>query len=277
MLLIKDNDKIDNSSRDKNRPKHLLDFVRRSLIPSTTRQAEILTPKKEKEKRRQAEIINGGNKNNNKSCLRFVPPAAAAWARWLCLVGDPPKEVHRAPRIRCATELDKASVKFRKNKNPTSLTKIKFNNDTGVLTIPGIMIDHGTEIILRNLVAYEQFIDDYSKITEYAAFMDGLIDSREDVDLLQKNGIIESMLGDPTEVSRLFKNLLKDVAVPFWDTVPVRIRLEHYYNIRCHKWKASLMRNYFNSPWSFISLVAAITLLAFTFIQTFYAAIAYYH
>ncbi|XP_042501407.1 UPF0481 protein At3g47200-like [Macadamia integrifolia] len=263
MLLGKDNI-IDKSSPNiqqliQDTPKHLLDFVRRFLISPPS-------PK--------------SFKSHLRSARAFAPSGLCGGRD-----GDPPEEVdilsfikdNKVPRIRCARELEKAGVKFQKNNNPTSLTDIKFDDNTGVLTIPGLVIDHRTESILRNLVAYEQYTDDYSNITEYAAFMDGLIDSREDVDLLNEYGIVVIMLGDPTQVSRLFNNLLKDVVVPIWDTVPVRVRLEHCYNIRCHKWKASLMLNYFNSPWSFISLVAAIILLTLTVIQTIYAVLAYYH
>ncbi|XP_042493093.1 UPF0481 protein At3g47200-like [Macadamia integrifolia] len=254
---------IQQSKPPKDKPKHLLDFVRRFLIP----------PPSTNSFRQPWET-----KGEKKKCLYLL----AACAPQLCLRDHTEednsllimKDIHE--RVRCATDLKKASVKFEKNKDATSLSDIKFEN--GVLKIPAIVIGHGGELILRNLVAYEQYTDDYySDITEYADFMDGLIDSREDVELLQKNGIIVTMLGDPTEVARLFNNLLKDIAVPLYYTVPVRRKLEEYYNIRCHKWKASLMRNYFSNPWTFISIVAAIILLGLTVTQTIYSALAYYH
>ncbi|XP_042499928.1 UPF0481 protein At3g47200-like [Macadamia integrifolia] len=212
---------------DVDRPKHLLDFVRRFLLPPPPPKNSLEQPK---------ETYDGQRKNKG--------------------------------------ELEKASVKFEKNKKVTSLLDIKFDKK-GVLTIPSIAIDDGTEIILRNLVAYELYTEDHSYITEYANFMDGLIDSREDVELLQDNGIIVT-ISDPSEVAQLFNGLLKQVRVFVRDTISIRLEVEEYYNIRCHKWKASLMLNYFSSPWSFISLVAAIILLALTIIQTIYTVLSYH-
>ncbi|XP_043724207.1 UPF0481 protein At3g47200-like [Telopea speciosissima] len=267
-MLVGKEDAVNYSSPDHiqslcsvDRPKHLLDFVRQFLIPSHHHHYHCPVDKPKH--------------------YSSVPSAACghSWLCGLCLEDDPleKEEDIGVVHIRCVKELEKASVKFEKNKNPTSLSDIKFDMKKGVLTIPGIIIDHGTELILRNLVAYEQYIDDHSYITEYAAFMDGLIDSSEDVELLQDNGIIVTMLGDPSEVARLFNNLLKDVTVPICDTITVRRKLEQYYNIRCHKWMSSLMRNYFNTPWSFISVVAAVILLVLTVAQTIYAVLAYHY
>ncbi|XP_042512714.1 UPF0481 protein At3g47200-like [Macadamia integrifolia] len=103
--------------------------------------------------------------------------------------------------IRSATELHEASVKFEKGLKPC-LSDIKFNN--GVLKIPTMKIENWTEPLLRNLIAFE---DNY--ITAYAAFIDGLINSPKDVELLQKKETIESLLGDPKELVALFTSLLK--------------------------------------------------------------------
>ncbi|KAJ4957899.1 hypothetical protein NE237_025010 [Protea cynaroides] len=111
---------------------------------------------------------------------------------------------------RSATELSEASVKF--EKAPTKcLLDITFT-DNGVLRIPSVRIGYWTESLLRNLIAFEQSYDAYPHdITYYAAFIDGLIDSPKDVELLQKQGIIESLLGEPEEVAALFNGLLKEL------------------------------------------------------------------
>ncbi|XP_042499926.1 UPF0481 protein At3g47200-like [Macadamia integrifolia] len=279
LIILGKEDKINCTSRDiqkleppeavAEKPKNLLDFVRQFLIqPLPIFCIQQPPPPADDQK-----------------CFSDLVPAACAHVRLcgLCLGSQDPIDEEDYPllipdkkieHIRCATELEKAGVNFEKTKL-RSLRDIKFKN--GVLTIPCITIHYGTDVILRNLIAYEQYIEEFSYITEYVAFMDGLIDSPQDVELLQKNGIIVTLFGDPSDVARLFNNLLKDVTVPFYFTVNVRHKVKEYYNMRCHKWKASLMRNYFNSPWSFISVVAAIILIAFTIIQTIYAVLAYHH
>ncbi|XP_043724206.1 UPF0481 protein At3g47200-like [Telopea speciosissima] len=279
-FLGMDYDTIYNSSRDRienlkpeYRPKHLLDFLRFILIPNFAIQ------------RSPAAAAAAANESNNNSKKNKKIPSAtcasSSSSRLLCLLGgmvvDPPKKDNNVVvHIRCATKLKTASVKFEKNKKATSLLDIIFDENNGVLKIPTTKIHEGSEIILRNLVAYEQYIDDYSYISEYASFMNGLIDSREDVELLQDNGVIVTMLGDPSEVAQLFNNLVKDVMFHVHYTLPVRGKLEEYYNIRCHKWRASLMGNYFNTPWASISVVAAIMLLVLTFTQTIYTILSYH-
>ncbi|MBW4919545.1 DUF247 domain-containing protein, partial [Klebsiella pneumoniae] len=61
-------------------------------------------------------------------------------------------------------------------------------------------ISDRTETIFRNLVAYEKYIGN-SDFTDYLFFMDCLINSPKDVELLRHRGIIENMLGDDEYVS----------------------------------------------------------------------------
>ncbi|KAJ4959531.1 hypothetical protein NE237_026642 [Protea cynaroides] len=232
--------------------KHLLDLVRQFLIPP-------------KETATNGTISKQESMGRATKCLHFAP----ACNRWFCLGED-----NLGVRIHCATELEKGSIKFRKNEKPTSLLDIKFDNAKGVLTVPGIT-SHSTEVILRNLIAYEQYSDDYSYVTEYAAFLDGLIDSAKDVELLQLDAIVETIIGDPKRLAELFTSLLRHTAIPLYYTFPVQRDMDLYYNKPWHKWKASLMLNYFNTPWSFMSVIAAIILLILTFIQTFYTALPF--
>ncbi|XP_042509710.1 UPF0481 protein At3g47200-like isoform X2 [Macadamia integrifolia] len=170
--------------------------------------------------------------------------------------------------IHCAIELEEACVKFEKEvKKKTCLLDITFQN--GVLEIPTITIQDGTESLLRNLIAFEQSSSVYKNyITDYALFMDDLINSATDVELLQKKGIIKNWLGEPKDVAALFNGLLKDVTTGRDYFYNVRHELEKYYETPWHKWKASLMQKYFNSPWASISLIAASILLFLTVIQT---------
>ena len=49
-----------------------------------------------------------------------------------------------------------------------------------------------------------------------------------------------------------------------------------YRQARWPCWRTTLVRNYFSNPWVATSLVAAVFLLALTFIQTFFAAYSYF-
>ncbi|XP_049391722.1 putative UPF0481 protein At3g02645 [Solanum stenotomum] len=169
-----------------------------------------------------------------------------------------------------ATELSEAGVSFTKAKGVTSLFDIKF--EKGLMNIPRFRIVDGTETILRNLIAYEQqsFNVQPRYFTDYAAFMDHLIDSDKDVNLLRQNGIIENFIGEDKDVASLFNKIGNGLMISSDD---------FYYKEECLKaaqhckkpWnrmKANLKHNYFSSPWVGASTVAAIILLILTTIQT---------
>ncbi|KAK2974714.1 hypothetical protein RJ640_007141 [Escallonia rubra] len=75
--------------------------------------------------------------------------------------------------------------------------------------IPKLLISDTTETFLRNLIAFEQCCPDIERlyITSYAYLMDTLIDSKEDVHLLENAGVIENYLGSDEAAFDLFNNL----------------------------------------------------------------------
>ncbi|KAG5608640.1 hypothetical protein H5410_019921 [Solanum commersonii] len=187
--------------------------------------------------------------------------------------GNPMKKLNNS--IKCqrvmpnATELSEAGVSFAKVKNITSLFDIKFEN--GLMTIPCFQVNDDTETFLRNFIAYEQqSIDVQPKyFSDYAVFMDYLIDSDKDVNLLRRKGIIESWMGEDKEVASLFNKIGNGVIVnsDFYYKEELRKTAE-YSEKPWNRMKANLKHNYFSSPWVGASTVAAIILLMLTTIQT---------
>uniref|UniRef100_A0A3Q7FYG2 Uncharacterized protein n=1 Tax=Solanum lycopersicum TaxID=4081 RepID=A0A3Q7FYG2_SOLLC len=66
------------------------------------------------------------------------------------------------------------------------------------MTIPSIDVVDSTETLMRNFIAYEQQSTDleYLQFSDYATFMDHLIDSDKDVNLLRRNKIIANWIGE---------------------------------------------------------------------------------
>ncbi|XP_042482053.1 putative UPF0481 protein At3g02645 [Macadamia integrifolia] len=134
----------------------------------------------------------------------------------------------------CTSQLRSAGVKFQK-KDPsdspkTYLFDIEFDVNEGVLTIPTILIWDETELILRNLIAFEQGETCIEYFTAYTAFMDGLIDTARDVELLEQKGIIINNIGSREDVVTLFNNLNKHVVLrePYFSGIVKD--LEEYHN-----------------------------------------------
>ena len=108
--------------------------------------------------------------------------------------------------------------------------------------------------------------------------MDNLINSSEDVSYLHHCGIIEHWLGSDSEVADLFNRLCKEVVFDPQDSYLSQLSSEvnRYYSRKWNSLKATLRHKYFNNPWAYFSFFAAVTLLVFTFSQSFYAIYAYY-
>ncbi|XP_059638463.1 UPF0481 protein At3g47200-like [Cornus florida] len=170
--------------------------------------------------------------------------------------------------IRNATELKEAGMKFNSGSSK-HLLDIQYT--MGSLEIPHFSINDSTESLLRNLIALEHChytLDSY--IMDYVFFMDNLIDTVKDADLLIQRGIIQNLLGDSSEVAGLFNNLTSEMLwwsenYYFHDTCE---KLNAYCKVTRHKWKAKLEHDYFSTPWRTASTVAAFILLVLSFIQT---------
>uniref|UniRef100_A0A6N2M336 Uncharacterized protein n=1 Tax=Salix viminalis TaxID=40686 RepID=A0A6N2M336_SALVM len=107
-------------------------------------------------------------------------------------------------------ELHQAGIKFKLGSSINRLD-IKFDDDKGTLEIAQIYIEDHTEILYRNLQAFEQCnYDDNRYVCNYITMLSLLVPAAKDVEILAKKGIIENWLQDNNAVSSLFRNLSKE-------------------------------------------------------------------
>lgn len=187
---------------------------------------------------------------------------------WIC--HQPPqsrsKKKLKTLGIPSATELHQAGVKFKLGSSK-NLFDIKFKN--GILEIPRLEIVGATELLFRNLLAFEQCHCSKNYINDYVIIINHLVNTAKDVELLVKDGIVENWLWDDEGMSALFHSLVKETFVmvdDFYFSGLVE-ELNAYCRKPCHKWQATLKQQYFNNPWSIISFIAAVILLVLTTIQ----------
>ncbi|KAF9686442.1 hypothetical protein SADUNF_Sadunf03G0158900 [Salix dunnii] len=167
-----------------------------------------------------------------------------------------------------AMELHQSGVKF-KNPERNSLFDIRFND--GILEIPQLTIDDHTEILFRNLLAFEQchhmFGDKF--VSNYVTFIGCLVRAPNDAKVLAHNENLKNMLNSDEAVSNLFYNLDKENVISgnsfCWGVCE---DLNSHCRKPRHKWKATLKQVNFNNPWTVISVGAATFLLVLTVIQT---------
>ncbi|KAL2486510.1 Plant protein of unknown function (DUF247) [Abeliophyllum distichum] len=146
------------------------------------------------------------------------------------------------------------------------------------MIIPVWEISDSTESLFRNMIAYEYYLTGSPQryVTDYVFFMHCLVHSPEDAKLLCRSGIISNFLGADEMVYRVINQLGKNIIIS--DKFSYS-NIFHNVNIHCGRtrniWMATLRRDYFSSPWALISLLAAITLLVLTIIQTTFAILSY--
>ncbi|KAJ0075331.1 hypothetical protein Patl1_34645 [Pistacia atlantica] len=171
--------------------------------------------------------------------------------------------------IPSVTELLKSQVRFVAAKG--NISTISFDSKKAIFRLPIISLDVNTEVILRNLVAYEASnASGPLAFTRYTELMNGIIDSEEDVKILRERGIIFNRLKSDAEVANMWNGMNKSIRltkVPQIDKVIEDVN--KYYNSR---WKVKLgkyMRLYVFGSWQFLTLLATILLLLLVMLQAF--------
>ncbi|XP_068647394.1 UPF0481 protein At3g47200-like [Aristolochia californica] len=179
--------------------------------------------------------------------------------------------------IRSATELHETGVRFKKSKTDC-LMYITFRN--GVLRLPPISVNDETECSLLNLMALERLHNGTGyEITSYVFFMDNILDSPRDVNLLRYRGILKRALGSDEALAKLFNRLSKDIAPdidPNFPLLMIHRDLNKYCKNSWNKWKANLRHNYLFNPWVTSSVAAAVLLLLLGISQTVYTILGYH-
>ncbi|TVU24693.1 hypothetical protein EJB05_27145, partial [Eragrostis curvula] len=177
--------------------------------------------------------------------------------------------------IRSALELYEAGIRF-KTSTTESLHDIRFRH--GELSMPAVSVDDSTEYMLLNMMAFERLhAGAGNDVTAYVFFMDNLIDSAKDVALLSSRGVIQNAVGSDKAVAKLFNSISKDVVLePESALDAVHRQVNAYCRKPWNMWRANLVHTYFRSPWAFLSLAAAVFLLAMTIMQTVYTVMPYY-
>ena len=168
--------------------------------------------------------------------------------------------------ITSATNLKEAEIKFERILGE-SLWSIDFDRDAGILKVPTLIIDDNTESFFWNISVYGQFIPTaaYAPLINYLKFMDCLIDTAKDVELLCENKILHNCLGDGEVVANMFNRLGDSLTLPLNNFYGyIFHNVNEYCDSHCNKWIANLRLNYFNTPWAIISVFAALFLCILT-------------
>ncbi|XP_060192343.1 putative UPF0481 protein At3g02645 [Lycium barbarum] len=171
--------------------------------------------------------------------------------------------------IPSVTELCKSGVSFVATNS--GIMSINFDHTKMKFYLPRVSLDVNTEVILRNLVAYEACNASGPLVfTRYTELMNGIIDTEEDAMLLREKGIILNRLKSDKEVANLWNGMsrsLRLTKVPFIDKVIEDVN--GFYNGRLKIRIGKMMKHYVFGSWQFLTFLAAIMLLMLMTLQAF--------
>ncbi|XP_021757948.1 UPF0481 protein At3g47200-like [Chenopodium quinoa] len=168
---------------------------------------------------------------------------------------------------RTAKKLSDNGVKFevRESECPLHITFKK-----GKLMIPEFVLDTDTEPYLRNLLYFEKcHYSEEDYINDNLLFLDKLIDTIEDVEVLQEAGILLNHLGSDEDAIKFFNNVPRNTTVGSHFHYSQVSKDANEYASDCWNQSKAILRNkYFHHPWAIISVIAAIILFILSLLQT---------
>ncbi|MED6122310.1 hypothetical protein PIB30_038604 [Stylosanthes scabra] len=130
--------------------------------------------------------------------------------------------------------------------------------------IPQLKVNHTTECVLRNLIAFEQcHYPEEPYICNYVSLIDSLIHTQVDVELLVEKEVIVHELGSDKEVATLVNGLCKHVVANTTCYAGVINDLNKHYQRVWNRTMAALWLVYFRDPWRASSTVVGIAVLIF--------------
>ncbi|KAI8565686.1 hypothetical protein RHMOL_Rhmol03G0280100 [Rhododendron molle] len=171
--------------------------------------------------------------------------------------------------IPSVSHLSHAGVPIR----PTTggIATVKFDQTTKKLYLPVIRLNVNSEVIMRNLVAYEASIGSESlAFTRYIELMNGIINTAEDAKLLREKKIIVNSLKSDADVADLFNGMSKPVRltnVPFIDKTIEDVN-KYYNNTTAVKFNRRC-KNFVYGSWQILTILAVVLMMLLMGVQSF--------
>ncbi|KAJ3683559.1 hypothetical protein LUZ60_013786 [Juncus effusus] len=149
-----------------------------------------------------------------------------------------------------------------------------------IMCIPQIVIDSTRRTLLMNLHAFEQHLPKSDRRwTGLMVLMSCIVKNVKDLEILQRNGIVLNLFPSEEEAIQFFKQLNQQIAPDFnsYCFAALFRQLNEYYGRTFTKYKAALMRDFFNNPWNIITVFSSTVALLLSLVQTFYTAYSATH
>ncbi|KAD6453856.1 hypothetical protein E3N88_08562 [Mikania micrantha] len=178
------------------------------------------------------------------------------------------------PTAHSAVELIKVGVKIMPDKDSDWPMAMKFeysksSRNANTLRMPVVRIDNFFEVVLRNLIAYEQYSPVENYVTSYAMAMDMLVATPADIAKLGKSGVIISHLGSNEKAADMISSICKNVNLQDFYYMEPWKNIAQYHNKHWPRQFRVFKRTYIEAPFKAVALIAAVTVFLITVYQFF--------
>ncbi|KAD6453862.1 hypothetical protein R6Q59_015658 [Mikania micrantha] len=181
------------------------------------------------------------------------------------------------PTAHTAVELHEVGLRFRPNQRLKWPMAMEFESSPHKPTIkmPEVLIDNHFEVVMRNLIVYEQYSPVENYVTSYVMAMDMLAATPADIAKLGESDVLTSHLGSNEKASNMISNICKDVTFLDFYYMDVWQRAEKHYDSYWSRNFGVLKRKYFSTPWKPIALFAGIIVFIFAVVSFAFRIIAF--
>ncbi|PUZ50275.1 hypothetical protein GQ55_6G045900 [Panicum hallii var. hallii] len=154
---------------------------------------------------------------------------------------------------------------------PEGIAGIRFDAAAATLSLPIITLDGNTEVVLRNLVAYEAVaVRGPLVLARYTELMNGIVDTPRDVRILRQSGVVVNHLKSDREAADMWNAMCRATRLGRVPRLDAAIREVNAHRSRRAAARAQkLLRRYVFGSWRILTLLAAVVLLLMTALQTF--------
>ncbi|WVZ94933.1 hypothetical protein U9M48_040760 [Paspalum notatum var. saurae] len=183
-----------------------------------------------------------------------------------CIINSPLAQETMIPTV---ATLARWGVRFAPA--PDGIAGISFDAATATLSLPIVTLDGNTEVVLRNLVAYEAVaVRGPLVLARYTELMNGIVDTAKDVKILRQSGVVVNRLKSDKEAADLWNGMCRATRLSKVPRLDAAIRGVNAHRSRRVAARAQkLLRKYVFKSWRMLTLLAAVVLLLMTALQTF--------
>ncbi|WVZ77444.1 hypothetical protein U9M48_025308, partial [Paspalum notatum var. saurae] len=175
-------------------------------------------------------------------------------------------------RVPSVEQLARCGVRFVATRE--GIAGIAFHRATATLRLPAITLDANTEVVLRNLVAYEAVaVRGPLVLARYTELMNGIVDTSKDVKILRRSGVLVNHMKSSKEAAGMWNGMARATRITKVPRIDAVIAAVNAHRSRSAAVRAQkLLKRYVFGSWKMLTLLASVGLLVMTALQTFCSA-----